>query len=357
MEKKTAHAFNNIYIKVTPVLSVLLALAVFPLLFPHTTYCSDTGRQKAVIPVVNRAYLENCLDIINNSKHSLYIAEFYFKEDATTDKIKNAVAKAVKRNVKVRILLDSSVEENKSAQKLFLSLGAEAKIYEPKNKLHAKMIISDGSSALIGSTNFSAHSIDENNETDALINDPGAAKTFQDYFENLWAGNEISAIPSNFGIAPGAKALPVIGGNYMNRARNMIFHAKNEIGVILFMAHFTPKYYSSKPNILLRALCDAKRKGLRVRVLLEKSDYDNKLNEMNQTLIEYLSDNNIEVKYDSPQVTTHAKLLLCDNEALLGSTNWVLSGLGRNKEADILIRDESAVAAYWKYFEDLWQKY
>ena len=350
MKKKTALPLNNKYIKETLGFAVFFALAAFLLFFSPRAGCADGG--KTIIPIVNRAYLENCLEIINNSKQTLSIAEFYFKEDPTTDKIKDAIAAAVKRNVKVRILLDSSVAENKAAQTMFSSLGAEAKIFALKTKLHAKMIVADSSRVLVGSTNFSARSINENNETDALLYDPGAAKAFEDYFENLWTGNDFSVNPAFSGMNSGAKVIPVFGGTYSNRARNLINGAKKEIAVILYMAHFTPKYYSSKPNILLRALCDAKRRGIRVRVILEKSDYDNKLNEMNQALIEYLSDNNIEVKYDSPPVTTHAKLLLCDNAALLGSTNWVISGLGKNKEADVLIRDDAAAAAYWEYFEE-----
>ena len=357
MKTNTPPGLNNKHIKTLPKCAVLCVLGVFSLFFSPTIGYADNGSGKVITPVVNRAYLENCLEIIKRSKNSLSISEFYFKEDITTSKIKEAIADAAKRNVRVRILLDSSVPENSSAVKVFSELGAEAKLYDPKSKLHAKMIITDGSSVLLGSTNFSAKSIEENNETNVLINDPGVSKTFQNYFEKLWASKDISGNPAFDGIDPKAKVLPVIGRNYLGRALNLINNSKKEIGVILYMAHFTPKYYSSKPNILLRALCDARRNGVRVRVILEKSDYDKKLNEMNQTLIEYLSDNNIEIKFDSPQTITHAKLLLCDNEALLGSTNWVLSGLGKNKEADVLIRDDESVAEYWKYFEELWLKY
>ena len=357
MKEKKPSACNDKYIKMTRGIAVFCLAALFSIFFSADIHCAHGDNPGTISAVLNRDYLENCLKIINSSKASLSIAQFYFKEDATTAKIKNAISNAIQRNVRVRILLDGTVKENSSAVNMFSRLGAKAKLFDPKTKLHAKMIIADSRSVLLGSTNFSSKSIDENNETDALLEDPGAAKVFQDYFETLWSDKTNSGNPSFYAQDLGAKALPVIGRNYMNRALDLINNSKKEIAVILYMAHFTPKYYSSKPNILLRALCDAKRKGVRVRVILEKSDYDKKLNEMNQTLIEYLSDNGIEIKYESPEIITHAKLLLVDNAALLGSTNWVISGLGRNKEADVLIRGGDAVADYWKYFEDLWLKY
>ena len=335
----------------------LLPIIGFIVFFFPRAQAHTAGSDKEVVAVVNRAFLDNCLELINSAKSTVSIAHFYYKRDDVTTKIGKAINTALARHVKVRILLDGSVPDNEAALKEFASAGAAVKLFGPKAKLHAKFIIADNSVTLIGSTNFSGKSIVENNETNVLIKDPRISEVYQEYFENLWDGNDKGVSDSFIWKNPKASVIPVLGKNYLGRSVNLINKSKYNIGVILYMAHFTPQYYSSKPNILLRALNDAKRRGVRVRVILEKSDFDNKLNEMNKSVFEYLSENKIEIKYDSPDIVTHAKLLLCDNSALLGSTNWVIVGLEKNKEANIMIRETDAVNAFWKYFEDLWSKY
>jgi len=337
-------------------IKILLFIAV--LLFFSLYIKADTPRAtEQITPVLNRAYLENCLRIINSAKKYILIAHFYFKEDAITEKIETALKNAPKRNVKVRIILDSSIPENSFILKKFSSCGAETKLTSPKKKLHAKLIIVDGHYTLLGSTNFSEKSIDENNEANILIYNSAVSKVYEKYFESLWNDEKVFRNTGLLALGAKQRTLPVLGKDYLSRALGLINNSRRNIGVILYMAHFTPSYYSSKPNRLLRALIEAKRNGTRVRVIFEKSDHDEKLNEMNRTAFDYLTENKIEVKYDSLKTITHAKLLLCDNAAILGSTNWVISGLGTNKEADVLVRDPQAVNKYWKYFEGLWKEY
>ncbi|MCX5781897.1 MAG: phospholipase D-like domain-containing protein [Elusimicrobia bacterium] len=333
---------------------VRLLPAVFCLLFSLYIKGENTINGKIVVPVVNRAYLKECLEIINSSKSSISIAHYYFKNDSTTLKIKNAIRDAAKRGIKVRVLLDGSIKENAGALDDFSSFGVKIKLGNPKRKLHAKLIIADAAVTLLGSTNFSEKSIDENNETNVLINDASVSKIYQEYFEMLWK-NEVFNKNINF-LEIGSEfiAVPVFDKNYFDYALELISNSKKNVGVILYMANFMPKYYSSKPNRLLRALCDAKRRGVSVRVILEKSGHDEKLNEMNAGTFKYLSGNNIEIKFVPSDIITHAKLLICDKKVILGSTNWVISGLGKNREANVLIRNDESADIFWKYFEDLW---
>jgi phosphatidylserine/phosphatidylglycerophosphate/cardiolipin synthase-like enzyme len=55
---------------------------------------------------------------------------------------------------------------------------------------------------------------------------------------------------------------------------------------------------------------------------------------------------NIEIKLDSPQKTTHNKMLIVDGETvLIGSTNWTDSSLGSADEANVIINNKE-IAAY-----------
>src|SRR5207245_9466398 len=52
----------------------------------------------------------------------------------------------------------------------------------------------------------------------------------------------------------------------------------------------------------------------------------------------------------------HAKIGLFDDELLLGSANWTLSGLGVNHELDITTEDGGVIAAYRTRFEGDWSR-
>src|SRR5207244_7786064 len=55
-------------------------------------------------------------------------------------------------------------------------------------------------------------------------------------------------------------------------------------------------------------------------------------------------------------VLLHAKIGLFDDELVLGSANWTLSGLGVNHELDITPADGGVIAAYRTRFEADWSR-
>lgn len=336
-----------------------IKLAVIPLVMLQLIYIKASGfaDTREISAVFNDQYLENCIQMIENAKSTLSIAEYYFKNDPVTAKIEKALKKALDRNVSVKLILDGSIKENTDAVRELSALGVQARLTGPERKLHAKFLISDSSAVLVGSTNFSEKSIKDNNEVNMLIKSPGPCEGYRRYFEALWHGESFNAQTNLLSSDPNEEIIPVFDRAYFERAMDLINSSNEDIGAIIYMAHFMPKYYSSKPNRLLRALTEARRKGIRVRVILERSDHDKELNEINKKAYQYLIKNEVDVKYDSAKKITHAKLLLCGRSALLGSTNWVISGLEKNHEANVLVRNSSAVDDLWQYFEDLWSEY
>jgi phosphatidylserine/phosphatidylglycerophosphate/cardiolipin synthase-like enzyme len=60
---------------------------------------------------------------------------------------------------------------------------ADAPLY-----IHAKLILSDGISALIGSQNFSASSLKYNRELGIILSDSNLLNSLQTTFQNDWIG-------------------------------------------------------------------------------------------------------------------------------------------------------------------------
>lgn len=95
---------------------------------------------------------------------------------------------------------------------------------------------------------------------------------------------------------------------------------------------------NSKPGELVRALGEARRRGVIVRVILENSGYDEELNRANREAAAQLQQEGITAIFDSPTVTTHAKMMVVDHRfCLVGSHNLTQSALGRNHEMSVML--------------------
>ncbi|MBU3917047.1 hypothetical protein KKA14_16055, partial [bacterium] len=65
-------------------------------------------------------------------------------------------------------------------------------------------------------------------------------------------------------------------------------------------------------NQLISELVNAQKRGVDVKVLLEKSDYNDKLNKYNTQTKNRLKKEKIKVRFDSPLKQTHSKLIIID---------------------------------------------
>ncbi|MFC1582777.1 phospholipase D-like domain-containing protein [Planctomycetota bacterium] len=106
-------------------------------------------------------------------------------------------------------------------------------------------------------------------------------------------------------------------------------------------------------NQILEALIKAHQRGVKVRIILDRNvsrapgaDPD-ELEERSIRAAAYLKKNKVPVFFDDHQTLTHCKLIIFDgNTVILGSANWTFSGLKKNNEAGVLIRDKDTAETY-----------
>jgi phosphatidylserine/phosphatidylglycerophosphate/cardiolipin synthase-like enzyme len=103
---------------------------------------------------------------------------------------------------------------------------------------------------------------------------------------------------------------------------------------------------------VIAGLVAAHRRGAIVRVLLDPNQ------PYNRHAYALLAAGGVEVRwYPIPKgALLHAKIGLFDEELVLGSANWTLSGLGVNHELDIETQDRHAVSAYRTRFDSDWAR-
>jgi len=315
---------------------------------------TDAAVNPEVLFVANTTYLDKAIELINTSKKEILISHFSWNPDTTTEKIKNAVYRAIDRGVKVRVILESTLGQNSYAIKEFKSLGIPVKTSTRQWYLHTKLIITDGENLLLGSTNLSNKSINENNETNILVkNSPELGGYYEKFFNAIWE-NPAAEVQS-FETAETDYAIAAPNRLYHPIMKERVAAARRKIGII---AYGMKVYNGGKNEVMdfIGQLEAAAKRGVKVRVILERSNYDERLNEGNTEAAQYLVSRGIEVRFEKPETITHAKVILVDDEtAGIGSANFAMSGFRYYQEANIIVKDKATVASVWDYFEKLWK--
>ena len=302
---------------------------------------------RTVEPVVNRDYLPAVLDLINAATNSIDFLQLEMHDDRAVRAIEAALAEAVERGVRVRGMLDDGVDFNAAAVERLLALGAEAKLDAPVKMTHSKLVVVDGRVVLLGSTNWTGNSMGNNNETNVRLDDPVLAGLFGRYVAALWADS--AAEPELPSVESGA-VKTLVNRHYFPEVLELLNAATNRIRVVMYGIKYDPKYSGSKVNRLVEALAAAHGRGVDVAVVMDLSDYNATLNEVNAPAKEYLAAAGVAVCDDAEKITTHAKMVLADDRVVIGSANWGYDALERRNETCVAIRDSEIAAYFMEYF-------
>ena len=109
--------------------------------------------------------------------------------------------------------------------------------------------------------------------------------------------------------------------------------------------------FTSKP--ITQALIEAKKRGVKVRIVL---DHSQKTQKYSKEVIEILLNEHMEVKFDHSVKIAHNKVLVIDNiQTLTGSYNWTHSAEFKNAENLIFIKSAEVAKKYTEYFEERWK--
>ena len=123
------------------------------------------------------------LNAIGKAQSRMDILLFQF----SNNRIKEALARSAEKGVKIRIILDPSVDQNLDTARFLKENWIDVK-WSSKRFVytHAKAAIIDGKYVLLGSTNWSRNAMDNNREVDALIENERMAQELETVFEQDW---------------------------------------------------------------------------------------------------------------------------------------------------------------------------
>ena len=309
---------------------------------------SSAGAGEPVRPIVNREYLPAVLDLINGATNSIEFLQLEMHDDRAVQAIEAALAAAVKRGVRVRGMLDDGVDFNAAAVERLRAFGAAAQLDTPVKMTHSKLVIVDGRVVLLGSTNWTGNSMGNNNETNVRLDDPVLAEAFGRYVAALWAD---SAAEPDLPAVESGTVKTIVNRLYFPEVMDLFQSATQRIRVVMYGINYSPKYAGSQVNQLVEALAAARARGVDVAVAIDLSDYNALLNKVNAPAKKFLADAGVAVFDDPLKTTTHAKLIVADGCAVIGSVNWGKDALENRNETGVAIRDPAVVEAFAAYFE------
>jgi len=105
---------------------------------------------------------------------------------------------------------------------------------------------------------------------------------------------------------------------------------------------------------VLEELVRARRRGVGVRVILEKTRKKDRLNEENLHTAALLARGGIKVFFDTPDVVTHLKVTVIDGRYVyLGSHNLTEGALRNNNELSVLIDSPEIAGETLSYLNQL----
>lgn len=341
------------------------ALALLLALAPGCGADADDGAGADLAPpapgevtaVVNRAYLPALDALLAAAQTSVQLVHLELNRDADGDAIVARLAAAAARGLRVRVLLEGSVDSNGPRVRELRTAGVDARLDTTGRYTHAKLVVVDGEGAgaaaraLLGSTNLSRASLQRNNEANVRIDAPALAGWFGRYAQAVFdAPDDTPALAPL--TTPLGTALK--DGDYVPRAGALIDAAQRRVQLVVYGMNVDPRYPDGDVQELVRRLGAARRRGVQVRVLLETSEPDLGVNAVNLAAAQALRDAGVDVRLDPPGTITHAKVLLGDDEVLVGSNNWGYGGFRTYHEVGLHTRAPAVVAALAGYLDELW---
>lgn len=142
--------------------------------------------------LANQDYFPAMLEAIDKAQNEIFISMFSFKtgehKSSYPDRILSHLANAVKRGVKVFVILERT--ENKSDDLNIQNMQTGRRLEEkgvnvffdsPHKTTHTKLVVIDQRLLILGSHNFTQSALKYNNEISILLESPDMAKNARDY--------------------------------------------------------------------------------------------------------------------------------------------------------------------------------
>ncbi|MEO8841796.1 MAG: phospholipase D-like domain-containing protein [Kofleriaceae bacterium] len=273
---------------------------------------------------------------IDSATTSLDVQMYLF----SVTELASHITAARMRGVAVRVILDPGEAANNAVYPLFNSGGVPwknaASVY---SYAHAKYLIIDRTTTVIMSMNFNGDAMVRERNYGVVDRDPEDVTDLQAIFDEDWAlanGNK-NAPAANLTCT----RLIVSPINSNQRVLELIASAQTTLDVeVMYITDVVVQNY----------VAAAHDRGVTVRVILS----DPSGTPGNTGMATFLGGKGIPVKYAIDQFYLHAKLIIADGVAFVGSENMSPTSFTQNREVGALALEPDQVALIQAQFDSDW---
>ncbi|HET9992446.1 MAG TPA: phospholipase D-like domain-containing protein, partial [Kofleriaceae bacterium] len=272
---------------------------------------------------------------IDGAQTSLDIQMYLF---SVKDLAQHVVA-ARQRGVAIRVILDPGESANGSVETILSTGGVQwkhsASVYQYS---HAKYLVIDRSTAIVMSMNFNPDAMTKERNYGFVDQDPEDVTDVQNIFEMDW---QLAQGKTPVAADLTCTRMIVSPVNSFQRVLDFINSAKTTLDVeVMYIADAS----------IQAAIGNAATRGATVRVIVE----DPNDTPQNAGVAAFMSPRGIPVKYAVQQFYLHAKLLVADGVAFVGSENMSTTSMTGNREVGALVFEPDQAAIIQQQFEADW---
>jgi phosphatidylserine/phosphatidylglycerophosphate/cardiolipin synthase-like enzyme len=315
-----------------------------------------------------REFFPRMLEAIELARRRVWLEIYLFESGAVADRFIDALARAARRGLDVRVLVDDFgvARLNAVDRQRLTAAGVVLRYYNPLHmrkwlgnffRDHRKLLITDSSAAFVSGTGITDEFEDRATpdlswrETAVRITGPVLAD-WETLFRQVWREHLGETLPSA-GTAPAGKADGMSGRvatsaslRQQDIRRSLYRHVRAaDQRIWIATAYFVPS------RKLLRGLKGAAQRGVDVRLLLPGPFTDHPaVRHAGRRFYTGLLKYGVRVFEYQPRFL-HAKTMLCDQWVTIGSSNFDRWNLRWNLEANQEVGDARFAAGVQQMFE------
>ncbi|MBI4406639.1 hypothetical protein HY571_01875 [Candidatus Micrarchaeota archaeon] len=164
------------------VIGAALGFAFSLLFWPPISFPVDAA---VVRPLFSPGTEGNFVNLVRSAGNSIDVEMYVF----TSTVLKEELANAVSRGVSVRVLLDESISTNFETAEELRGAGVAVRFASRRfERTHSKFFVVDDEVVVVGSNNWTFHSLNLNREASVVIKNREVAREFVNVFESDWLG-------------------------------------------------------------------------------------------------------------------------------------------------------------------------
>lgn len=315
--------------------------------------------------------IDNLLEDLAKSQFTIDIEVYILDPDKVGKLFEQALIDAVKRGVKVRLMVDriGSFDWIRTRKDPLVAAGVDVRVFRPipglkaliehlpeflfpifkvaNRRNHRKVFIIDRKIAYVGSFNLMEPAL-RWKETTVRIEEPKDIKLLLEIYDYTWAW--IKDASSRFLKYDFTKLIikvvksklikttqtPSLRRHYRKDYLKRINSAKHRIWLM------TP--YFNPPRFLLKALIDAAERGVDVRLVVPKKTDPAWFSYLSRVYFSPLIKRHLRVYEYEPGIL-HSKTALIDSQGMIGSGNLNYRSFYRDLELNLIITDPQDVNA------------